>query len=218
MDRIKHTIKNVEPMSTWAPWNPVATKNVDPYTLSAIVKDASIYSPAWRTVKYTPREMVRKRAWIVFFRLSSSKLWWAHVTVTPDARRTAVFRSGTLNGFSGWIPVGGQAHPSSGVGAKLLWKNAQKNAKKNSTSEVMNRIIPQRSPFVTYDVWCPINVFSRITSRHHWIIDRIIRVAARIRGNRKLIWNQAVRPIAKVKAPIDAVSGHGLISTRWNGW
>jgi hypothetical protein len=47
------------------------------------------------------------------------------------------------------IPVGGQAHPSSGVGDKLLWKNAQKKAKKNKTSEVMNRIIPHRSPFVT---------------------------------------------------------------------
>jgi hypothetical protein len=71
------------------------------------------------------------------------------VTVTPDASNTAVFNKGTLNGFSGWIPVGGQAQPSSGVGAKLLWKNAQKNAKKNSTSDVINRIIPQRNPFVT---------------------------------------------------------------------
>jgi len=35
-----------------------------------------------------------------------------------------------LNGFRGVIPVGGQAHPISGVGDKLLWKNAQKKAKK----------------------------------------------------------------------------------------
>lgn len=60
-----------------------------------------------------------------------------------------MFRSGTLNGFNGLIPVGGQAHPSSGVGDNLLWKNAQKKAKKNSTSDVMNRIIPQRRPVVT---------------------------------------------------------------------
>lgn len=71
------------------------------------------------------------------------------MTVTPEARRTAVLRSGTLNGFSGVIPVGGQAQPSSGVGDKLLWKNAQKKAKKNRTSEVMNKIIPQRRPLVT---------------------------------------------------------------------
>lgn len=82
-------------------------------------------------------------------RLFSNRLWWAHVTVTPEANSTAVFRSGTLNGFRGVIPAGGQQHPSSGVGDNLLWKNAQKNAKKNNTSEVINRIIPQRSPLVT---------------------------------------------------------------------
>jgi hypothetical protein len=30
-------------------------------------------------------------------------------------------------------------------------------------------------------------------------------------------WNQLVRPMAREKAPIDAVRGHGLISTKWNG-
>jgi hypothetical protein len=47
------------------------------------------------------------------------------------------------------MPVGGHAQPNSGVGDKLLWKNAQKKAKKNNTSEVINRIIPHRNPFVT---------------------------------------------------------------------
>jgi len=46
MVRIKQTSKNVEPISTCAPWNPVATKKIDPYTLSAIVNGAAIYSPA----------------------------------------------------------------------------------------------------------------------------------------------------------------------------
>lgn len=41
--------------------------------------------------------------------------------VTPEANRTAVFSSGTSNGFRGVIPVGGQHPPSSGVGAKLEW-------------------------------------------------------------------------------------------------
>lgn len=44
------------------------------------------------------------------------------MTVTPDARRTAVLRRGTWNGFKGETPVGGQVEPSSGVGANLLWK------------------------------------------------------------------------------------------------
>lgn len=89
----------------------------------------------------------------MFFRFISRRLWCAHVTVTPDAKRTAVFSRGTLNGFKGLIPVGGHAQPSSGVGDSLLWKKAQKKAKKNSTSDVMKRIIPQRKPVVTYDVW-----------------------------------------------------------------
>lgn len=49
--RTKHTRRNEEPIRTWAPWNPVATKNVDPYTLSAIENEAALYSPTWRHVK-----------------------------------------------------------------------------------------------------------------------------------------------------------------------
>jgi hypothetical protein len=100
-------------------------------------------------VKYIPSITVSTKAWIVFIRLFSKRLWWAQVTVTPEAKSTAVFSRGTLNGFRGVIPAGGQQHPSSGVGESLLWKNAQKNAKKKSTSEVINRIIPHRKPLVT---------------------------------------------------------------------
>lgn len=38
-------------MITCRPWNPVAIKNVEPYTESAIVNGASIYSINWRDVK-----------------------------------------------------------------------------------------------------------------------------------------------------------------------
>lgn len=48
-------------------------------------------------------------------------LWWAHVTVTPEAKRTAVFRRGTSKGSRAVIPAGGQHPPSSGVGARLEW-------------------------------------------------------------------------------------------------
>ncbi len=44
-------------------------------------------------------------------------------------------------------------HPKEGVGARLLWKNAQKKEKKKATSEAINRIIPARSPLTTGDVW-----------------------------------------------------------------
>ena len=69
--------------------------------------------------------------------------------MTPDANRTEVFNNGTLNGFNGVIPDGGQVHPISGVGSRLLWKNAQKNAIKKQISDTINRSIPYRSPFAT---------------------------------------------------------------------
>ena len=46
--------------------------------------------------------------------------WWAYVTLTPEAKRMAVFRSGIENGFKGHTPVGGHAHPVSRAGANLL--------------------------------------------------------------------------------------------------
>ena len=55
--------------------------------------------------------------------------------------------NGTSNGFRVEIPVGGQHDPNSGVGARLEWKNAQKNPRKKNTSEVINKIIPYRNPF-----------------------------------------------------------------------
>lgn len=215
--RIKHTPKKDDPINTCRPWNPVATKNVDPYTLSAIVKGASKYSPTCSTVKYTPSNTVTVSPWIACSRFPSISLWWAQVTVTPDASRTAVFNKGTLKGLMGSIPVGGHLQPISGVGASLLWKNAQKNAKKNKTSDAINKIIPHRSPLVTYDVWCPMNTPSRITSRHHWIIVRITIDRPISMHTDTCRWNQSVKPIVKARAPIEPVSGHGLNSTRWNG-
>lgn len=47
--------------------------------------------------------------------------WCAHVTVIPEANRTAVLRRGTSMGLSGKIPLGGHCPPSSGVGARLEW-------------------------------------------------------------------------------------------------
>ena len=66
------------------------------------------------------------------------------------------------------MPVGGQAHPNSGAGANLLWKKAQKNAKKKRTSEAINKIIPHRRLVITVGLCKPCNVPSRAISRHHW--------------------------------------------------
>lgn len=61
------------------------------------------------------------RDWIAGFRSPSMMLWWAQVTVTPEARRTAVLSRGTSNGSRVVIPAGGQHPPKSGVGARLEW-------------------------------------------------------------------------------------------------
>ncbi len=52
-------------------------------------------------MKYRPRALVHNRAVVASELLADVRLWWAQVTVTPEAKRTAVFRSGTENGFKG---------------------------------------------------------------------------------------------------------------------
>lgn len=49
--RIKQINRNVVPINTWIPWNPVAIKNVDPYTESEIENGACLYSYAWSIEK-----------------------------------------------------------------------------------------------------------------------------------------------------------------------
>lgn len=139
------------------------------------------------------------------------------MTVTPELRRTAVFRSGTEKASMGCTPGGGQAQPISGVGARLLWKNAQKNAKKNITSDAMNSSMPKRRPDLTCEVCIPITVASRVTSRHHWYMEAMVRITPIVSGITQEKWKDTTRPKARLKAPIEDTRGHGLISTRWNG-
>ena len=44
--RQRQVRRNSDPMITCRPWNPVAIKKVEPYTLSAILNMVSIYSVA----------------------------------------------------------------------------------------------------------------------------------------------------------------------------
>nr|GFD59440.1 hypothetical protein [Tanacetum cinerariifolium] len=46
------------PTITWKPWNPVEKKKHDPYTPSAIVKSASMYSSPCSAVNITARRIV----------------------------------------------------------------------------------------------------------------------------------------------------------------
>ena len=77
------------------------------------------------------------------------------MTDTPDDNKIKVFNRGILKGLNGLMPIGGQNSPISMFGERLLWKNAQKNEKKNNTSEIINKIIPHFNPLITLRVCKP---------------------------------------------------------------
>jgi len=94
-------------------------------------------------------------------------------------------------------------------------KKAQKKEKKNKTSDVINKIIPHCNPFCTFKVCKPWKVPSRITSRHHWIIEKI-KTNPAINNKSVLVeWNHFTSPKVKNRAPKDLVKGQGLIFTKW---
>jgi len=73
----------------------------------------------------------------------------AHTVATPELKRMTVLANGKCKGFNVSIPFGGHTAPMLTDGAMLLWKKAQKNMKKNITSEVINNTIPKRNPLCT---------------------------------------------------------------------
>lgn len=130
-------------------------KNVDPNTESLRAYGASMYSMACSAENRIPKYTVVIIAIILLDLFDTISSWCAHVIEIPDEMRINVFSSGTFMGLNGIIVCGGHICPSSTVGEILLWKNAQKNAEKNSTSDTMNRIIPVCSPTFTFFVWFP---------------------------------------------------------------
>jgi len=55
------------------------------------VKGVSKYPYACSAVKYNPNSTVQKNPWVAYVALFSRRPWCAHVTVTPEANRIAVF-------------------------------------------------------------------------------------------------------------------------------
>jgi hypothetical protein len=55
------------------------------------VKGVSKYPYACSAVKYNPDSTVQKNPWVACVALFSRRPWCAHVTVTPEANRIAVF-------------------------------------------------------------------------------------------------------------------------------
>ena len=216
--RNKVTIKNRVPTSTCSPWNPVAMKNVDPYTLSANVNLASKYSSPCSIVKYTPNTTVITKPWYVWVKLPVINAWWAQVTLTPEEIKIIVFNKGTWKGLKTEMPNGGHNEPTSTVGANLLWKNAQKNLTKKNTSDTINRAMPQRRPSSTIDVWRPWIAPSREISRHHWIITNINVNIPKKKRLIEFMWNHDTIPVVRYKPPIEPNIGQGDSSTIWYGW
>ena len=116
------------------------------------------------------------------------------------------------------MPYGGHIEPTSILGDKLLWKNAQKNLKKKKISETINKIIPQRNPNSTIDVCKPWVVLSRQMSRHHWIITIINNNKPEKNKNILFIWNHDTIPVVKYSPPTAPNIGQGDSSTIWYGW
>jgi hypothetical protein len=143
--------------------------------------------------------------------------WCVHVIVAPDETRMAVFKRGILSGLNVIIPVGGHNLPTSILGARLMWKKAQKNDRKNMISDVMNKIIPSFRLFITTVGWYPWNVASRVTSRHHWIDERSITATASVMEF-FVEWNHKIILVVSNSVLKIDVIGHGLCSTMWNEW
>ncbi len=169
-------------------------------------------------MKYKPRITVIPKPIFLPKRSLLRRLWWQYVTVTPEAKRTIVLRRGNWNGFKAFTPIGGQEHPNSGEGERLLWKKAQKKDKKNITSEIINKIIPIRRPVATCKVWKPKTVPSRATSRHHWKEHRNSTLRDKISKVKDFKWKKKTNPKVRHNAPSDLIIGQGLNSTKWNCW
>lgn len=155
---------------------------------------------------------------VVWEWLFSIKLWWAHVTETPDDNKIIVFNRGIWNGLKGVMPIGGQVIPNSILGDRLLWKKLQKKEIKKKISETINKIIPHFKPLITQIVCNPWKVPSREISRHHWYIFNNVIINPKINKFILYWWNHFTNPDTRVKVLTALVKGHGLKFTKWNGW
>jgi len=100
-----------------------------------------------------PNRIVKSKASLDFLKFFLIMQWWAHVIENPDLTKITVFRRGTLIGLKGLIELGGHIMPISILGLIPAWKNAQKNLKKNRTSDKINRTILFLIVFITLG-WC----------------------------------------------------------------
>ena len=128
-----------------------------------------------------------------------------------------MFNNGNSKGLTEFIPRGGHFAPNSIVGDKALWKNAQKIAKKNSASDIINKATPRLSPFCTANVWLPKYVPSDITSLNHNDMDKTKAINAMIKLLTPILkfWNAKIALNVSANKDILVFNGQGLGDTKW---
>lgn len=107
-----------------------------------MLKFALTYSKPWKPVKIVAKTIVKTKPKMASILLPAVIAWWEYVIVAPEQSSINVLTNGTSKALKVSIPLGGQMFPISTVGAILAAKNAQKKAKKNITSETINKITP----------------------------------------------------------------------------
>ena len=135
----------------------------------------------------------------------------------PEVTKSNVFINGIKKGLKGSTPNGGHINAWTNPGDKALWKKAQKNPKKNITSETINKEKPIFKPFCTTKVWFPWYVASLIISRHQTYINtqRFIKLKT-INNNPKYTrCIKRINPITKLNIINAAKKGQGLLLTKW---
>jgi hypothetical protein len=142
---------------------------------------------------------------------------WALVIVTPEVSKTIVFNKGIPRGEKHSIPTGGHTPPIKGEGAKLEWKNAQKNETKNIISETINKIKPSRKPFWTASVWKPASASLKTFLAQENKPKRTPKTPSENTQLNPKLWKLDILPNAMKKTDQAVQKGKILVGSIWNG-
>ena len=128
--------------------------------------------------------------------------------------------NGNSKGLTASIPVGGHVVPISVLGAKAVWKNVQKIAKKKKASLTINKPTPKFKPLSTAKVWSPKYVASVIISLN----QRDIELTKINKDKYKKLWEKEklcaikTNEVVKDSKAIHVRIGQGDGDTKWKGW
>lgn len=141
----------------------------------------------------------------------------AHVTVTPEVSKIALFNRGTPYGSNGKICLGGHVSPVLIFTSSANQKNDQKNPKKKKISDRINNIILLCKVLIVWTVCCP-EFVSRVISRHQIIV---VNKAIMIDNIVHLMLHTVpsvlcVEFVIIITIIMDTIIGQGLLETKWN--